>query len=162
MTAPMHRGARLVEGSRRAVRSYSVRRVEASSPPVGGVGLAATTWPSAANQLRALVRRVRSMGLNGRFDPEAAFIERDELAHALLRLADRLERDAGQLQAAAATSTSRALLPRRFAAVLAAKASEIRSMRILLAQAVRPRRCRRRAALQAQLMLPFSETANDR
>ena len=160
MTARMHRGARLVEGSRRALRSYAVHRVEASSSPVGSI--AATTGPSAANQLRALASRVRRVGLNGRFDPEAAFIERDELAHALLRLADRLERDAGQLQAAAATSTSRALLPRRFAAVLAAKASEIRSMRILLAQAVRPRRCRRRAALQAQLMLPFSETANDR
>ena len=160
MTAPMHRGARLVEGSPRALRSHSGRSVEASSSLVGGV--ATTTWPSAANQLRALASRVRRMGLNGRFDPEAAFIERDELAHALLRLADRLERDAGQLPAAAATSTSRTLLPKRFAAVLAAKASEIRSMRILLAQAVRPGRCRRRAAPEAQLMLPFSETANDR
>jgi hypothetical protein len=159
MTAPMHRGARLVEGSPRARRSHATRRVEAAASLVGGV--AATTWPSAANQLRALATRVRRVGLNGRFDPEAAFIERDELAHALLRLADGLERN-GQLPTAATTSTSQTLLQKRFAALLAAKASEIRSMRILLAQAVRPRPCRRRKVPEAQLMLPFSETANDR
>jgi hypothetical protein len=159
MTASMHRGARLVEGSPRARRSHAARRVEA---PSSAGGVAAPTRASAANQLRALASRVRRVGLGGRFDPEAAFIERDELAHALLRLADRLERDAGQLQAAAATSTSRTLLPKRFAAVLAARASEIKSMRILLAQAVRPRCCRRRADPEAQLMFPFSETANDR
>ena len=153
MTTLVRRGVGSVAGS-------PVRRIEASPPPLDRVGTIAR--PSAADQLRALARRVRRVGLNGRFDPEAAFIERDELAHALLRLADRLERDAGQLPAVAATSTSRALLPRRFAAVLAAKASEIRSIRMLLAQAVRPRRRRRRAAPEAQLTLPLSEAANER
>jgi hypothetical protein len=102
------------------------------------------------------------VGLNGRFDPEAAFIERDELARALRRLADGVERRAGQQPVAAPASTSRALIPKRFAAVLAAKASEIASLRALLAQAVHPGRRRRRSASEAQLMLPLSEAANDR
>ena len=110
---------------------------------------------SVSSQLRALAGRVRRVGLNGRFDPEAAFIERDELAHALRRLADRLERHAGQLPTAAPASTTRAVLPKRFAAALAAKASEIASLRALLAQAVRPGRRRRRPASEAQLMLPL-------
>jgi hypothetical protein len=53
-------------------------------------------------------------------------------------------------------------LPRRFAAVLAAKASEIASLRALLAQAMRPGRRRRRSASESQLMLPLSEGANER
>jgi hypothetical protein len=120
-----------------------------------------TMAASASSELRALASRVRRVGLNGRFDPEAAFIERDELAHALRRLADRLERRVGQ-QPAAQASTSRAVMPRRFAAVLAAKASEIASLRALLAQAVQPGRRGRRSASEAQLMLPLSEAANDR
>jgi hypothetical protein len=115
---------------------------------------------SASSELRALASRVRRVGLNGRFDPEAAFIERDVLAHALRRLADRLERRVGQ-QPAAQASTSRAVMPRRFAAVLAAKASEIASLRALLTQAVQPRRRRCRSASEAQLMLPLPEAAND-
>jgi hypothetical protein len=101
------------------------------------------------------------VGLAGRFDPEAAFIERDELAHELHRLADRLEHRAGQQPAAAPASTPRAVLPRRFAAALAAKASEIASLRALLTQAVQPRRRRCRSASEAQLMLPLPEAAND-
>jgi hypothetical protein len=115
-----------------------------------------------SSELRALASRVRRVGLNGRFDPETAFIERDELACALHRLADGLERQAGQQPAAAAASTRRAVLPKRFAAVLAARASEVASLRALLAQAVRPERRRRRSGSEAQLMLSFSETANDR
>jgi hypothetical protein len=117
---------------------------------------------SASSELRALAGRVRRLGLTGRFDPEAAFIERDELARALHRLADGLERRAGQQPAAAPAPTPRAALPRRFAAVLAAKAIEIASLRALLAQAVRPGRRRRRSASEAQLMLPLVEVANDR
>jgi hypothetical protein len=84
---------------------------------------------SAAAQLRVLANRVRGVGLDGRFDPEAAFIERDQLTHALRRLADGLERRAGQ-QPAAPASTSQAVMPRRFAAMLAAKASEIASLSV--------------------------------
>jgi hypothetical protein len=116
---------------------------------------------SVSSELRALAGRVRRVGLNGRFDPEAAFIERDELARALRRLADRLEHRAGQQPAAAPTTTSRTAMPRRFAAVLAAKASEIASLRALLTQAVQPRRRRCRSASEAQLMLPLPEAAND-
>jgi hypothetical protein len=125
---------------------------------VGGATIAA----SVSSELRALAGRVRRVGLNGRFDLEAAFIERDELAHALRRLADRLEHRAGQLTAAAPATATRVVLPRRFAVVLAAKASEIARLRALLAQAVRPGRHRRRSASATQLMLPLSEIANDR
>jgi hypothetical protein len=117
---------------------------------------------SAADQLRALASRVHRVGLNGRFDPEAAFVERDELAHALRRLADRLERGTDQSPSPARPATSPAVLPRRFAAVLAAKASEIASLRALLAQATRPGRRRRRVESETQLMLPLSEAANGR
>jgi hypothetical protein len=134
---------KLVLGSR-----PSKRTAAPLSPSAGG----ATT----AAQLRALASRVRRVGLNGRLDPEAAFIERDELAHALRRLAGRLERDAFQPTSTVTVSATRAALPRRFAAVLAAQASEIRSVRALLAQAVRPGRRRRRAAAEGQLILPLA------
>lgn len=158
MTMPVGRVARLVEGSPGALRSHGVRRAEASSPREG---VGATSPPSAAEQLRALASRVRLMGLNGRFDPEAAFIERDELAHALRRLADRLESGAGHPPSATQASRPRVVLPRRFETVLSAKASEITSLRALLAQAVRPRRRRGRAAFETQLMLPLLEGANE-
>jgi hypothetical protein len=53
-------------------------------------------------------------------------------------------------------------LPRRFAAALAARASEVASLRALLAQAVRPGRRRRRLASEVQLMLPLSEAVDER
>jgi hypothetical protein len=134
----------------------SVRTAAPVQPDVGG----ATTATLLSSQLRALAGRVRRVGLNGRFDPEAAFIERDELAHALRRLADRLERLADPV--AAPASTARGLLPRRVAAVLAAKTREVANLRVLLAQAVRPGRRRRHPASAAQLMLPLSEAADDR
>lgn len=115
----------------RAAEALHLRPTTPLPPDVGG----ATRARSDAAQLPALASRVRRVGINGRFDPEAAFIERDELAHAMRRLADRLERDAGQTPAAAATSTTRAILPRRFAAALAANAREITSLWALLAQA---------------------------
>ena len=114
MITLVRRGTRPVPGSPGPHRSHGFRRIEASS-----------SRPSPAEQLRTLARVVERLGLNGRFDPEAAFIERDELAHALRRLADRLEHQSGQPPTAAPGSTSQAVLPRRFAAVLAAKASEI-------------------------------------
>ena len=160
MTATMRRGARSVDESRGGLRTCGVRRVEAWSSPFGGVGT--TARPSAPDQLRALASRVRHVGLNGRFDPEAAFIERDELAHALRRLADRLEREKGQPSSAAPASASRAVLPRRLAAAFAARTSEIASLRALLAQAMRPRERRRRAVSEAQLMLPLTEALDDR
>jgi hypothetical protein len=140
-------GRRLV-----AACQLSTRPAAALPPDAGGTRMAR----SAAAQLRALANRVRRVGLNGRLDPEAAFIERDELAHALRRLAGRLERDAFQPTSTVTVSATRAALPRRFAAVLAAQASEIRSVRALLAQAVRPGRRRRRAAAEGQLILPLA------
>jgi hypothetical protein len=146
-------------GDRSTVRAAEALHLRPTAPLLPDVG-GATMAKSAAAQLRALASRVRRVGLNGRLDPEAAFIERDELAHALRRLADSLERGASQPPAPA--STSRAVIPRRFAAVLAARASEITSLRTLLAQAVRPVRHRRRSASEAQLMLPLSEAVHER
>lgn len=143
------------------------RLMSASRPSTGTGGApsrepgAATTMGSAADQLRALASRVRRLGLAGRFDPETAFIERDELAHALRQLAGRLDRGADQLLPAPQPAMSRVLLPRRFAAVLAAKTSEIACMRALLAQSMRPPRRRRRSVCKAQLLLPLSEAADD-
>jgi hypothetical protein len=151
MITPVRRGTRAVPGPLGPHRSHGFRRIEASS-----------SRRSPAEQLRTLARVVERLSLNGRFDPEAAFIERDELAHALRRLADRLEHQSGQPATAAPASISQAVLPRRFAAVLAAKASEIASLRALLAQAMRPGRRRRRSASVSQLMLPLSEGANER
>jgi hypothetical protein len=130
---------RLVPASRRSMRN--------GAPVPSGIRGAT----SASSELRALAGRVRRLGLTGRFDPEAAFIERDELARALHRLADGLERRAGQQPAAAPAPTPRAALPRRFAAVLATKAIEIASLRALLAQ-----RCDRDAADAARHPRPSS------
>jgi hypothetical protein len=133
-----------------------------TTAPIPSDGSKAAMVTPVSSELRALASHVRRVGLNGRFDPEAAFIERDELAHALLRLANGVERQAGPQPAAAAASIRQAVLPKRFAAVLAARASEIASLRALIAQAVRPERRRPRSGSEAQLMLPLSETANDR
>jgi hypothetical protein len=83
-----------------------------------------------------------------------ALLSEAAAAHALRQLADRIEHQSGQPPTAAPGSTSQAVLPRRFAAVLAAKASEIASLRALLAQAMRPGRRRRHSASGAQLTLP--------
>jgi hypothetical protein len=146
-------GRRLAPPSRQSVRIAA---------PLPSDAEGATIAASVSSELRALAGRVRRVGLAGRFDPEAAFIERDELARALHRLADGLERRPGQQPAAAPAPTSRAVMPRRFGAVLAAKAGEIASLRALLVQAVRPARRRRCSACDAQLMLPLVEVANDR
>jgi hypothetical protein len=131
----------------------------AGAAPQGAAAAATTT--SAAEQLRTLANRVRRLGLAGRFDPEAAFIERDELAHPLRRLAVGLERDAARMPPAT-PSASRGVLPRRFAAVLAAMTSQIACLRRLLAQVERPARRRRRATSDAQLVLPLLEVVHDR
>jgi hypothetical protein len=86
------------------------------------------------------------------------------VAHALRRLANHLESRAGRPPPVVSEPTSPEALPRRFAAVLAARASEITSLRTLLAQAVRPgrRRCRATYEARAQLTLPLSEATYER
>jgi hypothetical protein len=159
MTTPVRHGAWRVEGLQGPPRSYGIRRIQASSLSLDRAGAAAP--PSAAEQLRTLARRVRRLGLAGRFDPEAAFIERDELAHGLHRLAAELEKVDQRPPLSARPARPRTVESRRLAAVLAAKTSEIASLQALLAQAVRPGRRRRRAASEAQLILPLSEAASE-
>ncbi len=50
--------------------------------------------PSPPQRLRELARKVRRLSLSGRLDVEASFVERDELARALVRIAAELERAA--------------------------------------------------------------------
>ena len=135
------------------------------SPPHGGarVPSAGAANRSAAGtdvriRLQGLARRVRRLGLNGRFDPERAYMEREEVAHALFGLARELERST---TAPPAQLSSAAIPPdrtRRLEALLAGRQREIDRLRALLARAVRLSRRRRRAVSDAQLSLPVSET----
>jgi hypothetical protein len=115
---------------------------------------------SAADQLRALASRVRRVGLAGRFDPEAAYRAG--------RAGSRAAPARGRARAQRWRTFGRkrhveipAVSPRRIAAVLAAKTSEIASLRALLAQAVRPARPRQRVTSEAQLTLPLLETTDE-
>ena len=59
--------------------------------------------PRPAERLRELARKVRRLSLVGRLDIEASFVERDELARALVRLAAELERATNNYEAARAS-----------------------------------------------------------
>lgn len=130
-------------------------RMPARLEPRGGTP--ASSSQSAVERLRNLARRVRRMGLAGRFDPEAAFIERDELAHGLFALAAELERAHLPAPRPVRPARPRVVASRHLAAVLAAKSREVAALQALLAQAVRPGRAQRHKGPQAQLTLPFPE-----
>ena len=125
------------------------RRAAAAEPPP----------PLAAARLRALAARVRRLGLAGRFDPETACVERDEIARALQRLAAEAEGAAGARPPplpAAPPPPVDAVAVRRLGALLAAKSEEAGHLRALLARAVRPARRRRRTLGEGQLLLPLT------
>jgi hypothetical protein len=108
---------------------------------------------------------VRRLGLAGRFDPETAYVERDEIARALQRLAAEAEGAAGARPPpapAAPPPPVDAAAVRRLSALLAAKNEEAGHLRALLAQAVRPARRPRQALAPAQLPLPLLEAADGR
>ena len=111
------------------------------------------TTERAAATLRQLSRQVRRLGLNGRFDPEQAFIERDDLAQQLLRLARHLEQPCpADRPAVAAPFTSDLAVPlRRARALVDHYRSRIDTLQRALA-AGRPRQ-RRRPRCPAQLEL---------
>jgi hypothetical protein len=113
-------------------------------------------------RLKALARRVGRLGLGGRFDPEHAFLEREEVVQALLGLARELERVEPKPPARPAPAAIPSDRTRRLAALLAGRQREIDRLRILLAQAVRPSRRRRRAVPDAQLSLPLPEAPHER
>jgi hypothetical protein len=109
-------------------------------------------------RLRALAARVRHLGLGGRFDPERAVIEREDVARQLYRLARDLEPVPVQPQPsrppAAATTIPR---PERLLALLAHKSKEITRLEALLTEAARPRPRHRQRSSAAQLVLPLQE-----
>jgi hypothetical protein len=139
----MHRSERRVPA---AAHSRPSRRDPAPVAPA----------PIAA-RLRAVAGRVRRLGLAGRFDPEAAYVERDELAQALLRLAVEADgANGGQVSPRPPTIAERDTpTVKRLLALLAVRQSEAEHLKTLLAQAMRPARRSRRSPGQGQLLLPI-------
>jgi hypothetical protein len=117
----------------------------------------------APQRLRAAARRIARLGLGGRLDPEAAFIEREGVAHLVLGVARDLERTiaVGQ-RAGPAPSDAELLRCRRLEALLARQTREAMRLHGLLAQATRPKPRVRRHPANAQLPLPLPETSHER
>jgi hypothetical protein len=116
----------------------------------------AIVTPSPAERLRDLARRVRRMGLNGRLDPEAAYIERDEIANDLTSVAQVLQRqfrpdEQRQLR------PNKPAMPPRTVALLASQRQRIAVLEAQLAQAIRSRPRRRQRPSNDQLSLPLPE-----
>ena len=118
---------------------------------------AAVAPPPVAARLRAMATRVRRLGLAGRFDLEAAYIERDEIAQALLRLAIEADRAVGSGAKHAPSVMAERDTPtvRRLLALLAARKAEADHLQVLLAQAAKPARRQRRTRSKGQLLLPL-------
>lgn len=146
---------------------YRLSERAAARPGVQVVGLApaGVDQTSPADHLRGLAARVRRLGLAGRFDPETAYAEREEVAQALRRLArevERLQEARPTTGVVVATPPRPVLSPERLAALLAAKRGEIDRLQRLLAEAARPRRRRRRPSPPHQLSLDLPETCHVR
>jgi hypothetical protein len=122
--------------------------------------------PDIPAHLRVLASRVVRLGLAGRFDPESAYAEREEVSYALQQLARELERpqEPPPVARAVMPATARAaLVPERLLALLAAKTREISHLQALLAQAAQPQRRRQRQhPAQRQLTLDLPETCDAR
>ena len=103
-------------------------------------------------RLRELAARVARLGLNGRFDPEQVFAEREDVARSLRSLAKILEHAPAPIEhRSVATHHDRC---RRLEALVAMKSAEARKLARLLATAQRPRRQPRHNPA-GQLHLPF-------
>jgi len=113
-----------------------------------------------AHELRAVAQRVARLGLGGRLDPESAFIEREEVANELRRLAKAADRLGLPQSSQRADGSGQAMQrARRLELLLARKSSEIGRLEALLAQAARPRGRRRPKPADHQLSLPWTEVA---
>ena len=96
-------------------------------------------------------------------DPEAAFIEREDVAGLVLAVARDLERSAKAGQRASPALPDPAVLRcRRLEALLTRQTREAMRLQRLLAQANRPKRRVRRHPANAQLPLPLPETSHER
>ena len=117
----------------------------------------------APERLRALARRITRLGLAGRLDPEAAFIEREDVAQLVLGVARDLERSTTATQrSSAALPDAAAQRCRRLEAMLARQTREVMRLHRLLAQTSRPRRRARQRPANTQLPLPLPETKHER
>lgn len=105
----------------------------------------------APRRLRELARRISRLGLAGRWDPEAAFAEREALAVEARTLARGLE-VARPVEYRAADPTTVNERCRRLEALAAAKSAEARKLRRLLASA-RPKPRQRWHPLPGQFTL---------
>jgi len=112
------------------------------------------------HEVRAVARRVARLGLGGRFDPESAFIEREEVAEELRRLAKAADRlSLPQHRRSGGASGQAIQRARRLELLLMQRGREIRRLQALLAQAARPNRRRRPRQADEQLSLPILEVA---
>jgi hypothetical protein len=114
----------------------------------------AMSGPAPAEQIRDLARRVRRMGLNGRLDPELAFLEREELSDDLDAMARALER---QSEEAVRPAQAKPMVNQRLASILISQKQRIAILEAQLAQANRPRPRRRERRSDNQLSLPLPE-----
>lgn len=117
----------------------------------------------APERLRTLAHRIAKLGLGGRMDPEAAFIEREDVARMVLGVARELERAIAVGQPASPAPSDAALLRcRRLEAMLTRQTWEAMRLHRLLVQTTRPKRRVRRDPANAQLPLPLPETSHGR
>ena len=117
----------------------------------------------APERLRAAARRIARLGLGGRLDPEAAFIEREDVARLVLGVARDLERAIAVGQPASPAPSDAALQRcRRLEALLTRQTREAMRLHRLLAQTSRPKRRARGHPANAQLPLPLPETNHER
>jgi hypothetical protein len=110
-------------------------------------------------KLHRLAGRVRRTTFGGRWDPESALIERDEIASELIRVAQALERQnqTGEWRRPLPTKSA---MPSRAAALLISQKQRIALLEAQLAQAIRPRPRRRQRSSNDQLSLPLPEEPN--
>ena len=117
----------------------------------------------APERLRVLAYRIARLGLGGRMDPEAAFIEREDVVQLVLGVARDLERSAKAGQRASRAVPDPAILRcRRLEAMLTRQTREAMRLHRLLAETNRPKRRVRRHPANAQLPLPLPETSHER
>lgn len=110
--------------------------------------------------LRQLAGRVRRTSFGGRWDPEAAMVERDEIAHGIFAVARSLDQQlpsTGMSQPRLQRPAKLHVVERRREALVASQRQEIARLEQQLAQAVRRPPRRRSRSSNEQLVLPLPE-----
>jgi hypothetical protein len=107
-------------------------------------------------KLHRLASRVRRTTFSGRWDPESALIERDEIANALVGVARALERQPLAPDRRRPANEHPAV-DRRLTALLDSQKQRIAMLEMQLGEANRPRPRRRQRRSDNQLSLPVLE-----